>query len=210
VRLLQSNHYRFSYKQPLLIEFAGNPVSASSAKRAEKFLVLQGRSDSNSNGAIINWQQFNIGAGETTRFIQPTASSAVLNRVLAADPSLLYGTLASNGKVFLVNPAGILVGAGARIDTAGFVASTLAIKDSDFLAGKLSFGQIGAAANGLVSNQGTITTVDGGSVYLIGANVSNQGIIHTPGGEAILAAGQTVQLVDTATPGVKVEITGAW
>jgi filamentous hemagglutinin family protein len=162
----------------------------------------------NSNGAIINWQQFNIGAGETTRFIQPTASSAVLNRVLAADPSLLYGTLASNGKVFLVNPAGILVGAGARIDTAGFVASTLAIKDSDFLAGKLSFGQIGAAANGLVSNQGTITTVDGGSVYLIGANVSNQGIIHTPGGEAILAAGQTVQLVDTATPGVKVEITG--
>ena len=35
----------------------------------------------NSSGAIINWQGFSIGAGEITRFIQPSASSAVLNRV---------------------------------------------------------------------------------------------------------------------------------
>ena len=64
----------------------------------------------NSAGAILNWNQFSIAAGETTRFIQPTASSAVLNRVLGADPSQIYGTLSSNGKVWLINPAGILVG----------------------------------------------------------------------------------------------------
>ena len=29
-----------------------------------------------SNGAIINWNKFSIGTGETTRFIQPSASSA--------------------------------------------------------------------------------------------------------------------------------------
>lgn len=60
-----------------------------------------------------------------------------------------------------------------------------------------------------VVNQGSITTPDGGSVYLVASNVSNEGVIHTPHGETILAAGQSVQLLDTATPGVKVEIAGA-
>src|SRR5689334_2974394 len=31
--------------------------------------------------AIINWNTFNIGQGETARFIQPNASSVALNRV---------------------------------------------------------------------------------------------------------------------------------
>ncbi|MDP3513222.1 MAG: GLUG motif-containing protein, partial [Sulfuritalea sp.] len=58
-------------------------------------------------------------------------------------------------------------------------------------------------------NQGEIRTPAGGSVYLIGNNVSNEGIITTPKGETILAAGATVSLIDSATPGVKVDITGA-
>lgn len=161
----------------------------------------------NSHGAIINWQTFGIAAGETTRFIQPSASSAVLNQVVTNNPSALYGTLSSNGVVWLVNQSGILVGAGAVIDTAGFVASTLPVRAEDFLAGRLAFqAQPGA---GDVINRGTITTPSGGSVYLVGSNVTNEGLIQTPNGETLLAAGQTVELIDTATPGVKVEITGA-
>ncbi|MFZ2628529.1 MAG: filamentous hemagglutinin N-terminal domain-containing protein, partial [Rugosibacter sp.] len=161
----------------------------------------------NSNGAAINWNTFSIAAGETTRFVQPSASSSVLNRVLGGDPSAIYGTLASNGRVWLVNPAGIMVGPSGRIDVAGFVASTLHVSTADFLANKLSFNATPGAGN--VTNQGEITTPSGGAVYLIGTHVSNAGIITTPQGETILAAGQTVSLIDTATPGVKVEITGA-
>ena len=36
------------------------------------------------DGAIINWQRFSIGPGELARFIQPSAQSAVLNRVVGA------------------------------------------------------------------------------------------------------------------------------
>ena len=82
----------------------------------------------NSNGAIINWDKFSIKAGETTHFAQTAASSTVLNRVLN-DPTAIYGILSSNGRVWLVNPAGILVGPGSRVDTAGFVASTLNIQN---------------------------------------------------------------------------------
>ena len=161
----------------------------------------------NSNGAIINWQQFNIGAGETTHFAQASASSSVLNRVLANDPSLIYGTLSSNGRVWLVNPAGIMVGAGGRVDVAGFVASTLNISNADCLAGRNRY--VNAGTDQDVPNQGESRTPSGGSVYLIGSNVTNEGLIQTPAGETILAAGQTVSLIDSATPGVKVDITGA-
>lgn len=162
---------------------------------------------SNSSGAIINWNNFSIAPGETTRFNQTSASSSVLNRVLANDPSVLLGTLSSNGRVWLVNPAGIMVGPGARVDVGGFVASTLNVRDEDFLAGRLNFGAMPNA--GSVVNYGQITTPSGGSVYLVAPAVINSGIINAPNGEIILAAGQTVQLVDTGTPGVKVNITGA-
>ena len=51
----------------------------------------------NSDRAIIHWQDFSIGAGELTNFIQPSASSAVLNRVVGGNLSEIYGTLRSNG-----------------------------------------------------------------------------------------------------------------
>ena len=131
----------------------------------------------NSNGAIINWDKFSIKAGETTHFAQSSASSSVLNRVLANDPTSIYGTLSSNGRVWLVNPAGIMVGAGGRVDVAGFVASTLNISNGDFLAGRALFANDDTAQH--VINQGDIRTPSGGSVYLIGAKVTNEGIIHS-------------------------------
>src|SRR5271170_3663289 len=63
-----------------------------------------------SNTAIINWNTFSIGQGELTRFIQPSAQSAVLNRVLGGQTSLIDGMLSANGQVFLINGNGVVVG----------------------------------------------------------------------------------------------------
>ena len=60
-------------------------------------------------------------ARELTRFIQPPALSSVLNRVTGGNPSLILGSLQSNGRVLLINPNGIVFGAGAQIDVAGLV-----------------------------------------------------------------------------------------
>ncbi|MDP2761147.1 MAG: YDG domain-containing protein, partial [Sideroxyarcus sp.] len=161
----------------------------------------------NSPGAIINWQGFSIGASETTRFIQQSAASSVLNRVIGPDPSVIFGTLTSNGRVFLINPSGILFGQGAHIDVAGLVASTLNLSNQDFLAGRLNFSSDPLAGN--VENRGNITTPSGGSVYLVGSNVTNSGIINSPQGDVILTAGQSVKIFDTSTPGVRVELTAS-
>ncbi|HZV94087.1 MAG TPA: filamentous hemagglutinin N-terminal domain-containing protein, partial [Caldimonas sp.] len=159
----------------------------------------------NTPGTIINWQGFSIAADEVTRFIQQGASSAVLNRVVGQDPSSLLGRLQSNGRVFLINPNGITFGAGARIDVAGLVASTLALGNADFLNGNLRFA--GAASAGPLAQLGAITTPSGGQVVLIAPRVENSGVITTPQGEILLAAGQTVQLADTADPALRVTVT---
>ena len=158
----------------------------------------------NTPNAIINWQSFSISGNETTRFVQQSAASAVLNRVTGIDPSMILGTLQSNGRVFLVNPSGIIFGAGSRVDVAGLVASTLNLNNQDFLAGRLNFTD-GALA-GRISNQGVITTPSGGSVILVAPQIENSGIITAPNGDVILAAGRSVRLGDTAAPNVLVEI----
>ncbi|MBI2753527.1 MAG: filamentous hemagglutinin N-terminal domain-containing protein [Betaproteobacteria bacterium] len=159
----------------------------------------------NSPSAIINWQGFSIGSSEATRFVQQSAASSVLNRVVGQDPSAILGTLWSNGRVFLVNPNGILFGQGSRVDVAGLVASTLNITDADFLGGRLNF-QAGVIANSLV-NQGELHSATGGHIYLIAPDVTNSGLITSAKGEVVLAAGKSVSLVDIGTPNLKVEIT---
>jgi filamentous hemagglutinin family protein len=150
---------------------------------------------------IINWGSFSINVGELTRFIQPSALSAVLNRVIGQDPSAILGALQSNGRVFLLNPNGIVFGAGSQINVAGLVASTLKMSNDDFLNNRMKFTD-GAGAGSVVNN-GNIT---GGSVYLVGNAVTNNGLITSPGGEVVLAAGNSVELVNPGTPNLRVEI----
>jgi len=158
----------------------------------------------NSPNSIINWQGFSISSNEAVRFIQQSNSSAVLNRVIGQDPSRILGLLQSNGRVFLVNPNGVLFGQGSRIDVNGLVVSTLNISNQDFLAGKYNFAA-GSVA-GSIQNQGTIITPAGGKVYLIAPNIENSGIINSPKGEVILAAGHSVQLVDSIDPDISVVV----
>ena len=156
----------------------------------------------NTPNTIINWQSFSIHAGEITRFIQQNGNSAVLNRITGQDPSKILGALESNGKVFLINPNGIVFGQGAKVDVNGLVASSLGMTNEDFLTGKRQFTAGGVA--GGVSNAGTINAGKGGQVLLIAPNVENTGIITAPNGEVILAAGRSVQLADPGNPQLRV------
>ena len=172
--------------------------SASIASNGNAITVI------NSPGAIVNWQTFSIGQPNAVNFQQQSAASQVLNRVTGNNPSQILGSLSSNGKVWLINPYGILFGQNARIDVAGLVASTLNVSDADFLANRYKFAGVGA---GSLVNQGRITTPFGGNVYLVGATTRNEGLIQAPGGEIVLAAGQSVELVDSGMPNLIVRIT---
>jgi filamentous hemagglutinin family protein len=186
----------------------GGSVSSGSAGFASSGNTL---TVTNSASAIINWQSFSIGVNEITRFVQSSASSAVLNRVVGSNgvipQSVIDGVLSSNGRVFLINQSGILFGANARIDVAGLVASSLNLSDQDFLNGRMRFTETPGA--GGVSNAGLIDTTSGGAggrVFLVGPDVQNSGVIRSPQGEIVLAAGKSVELVYENSPFVTVHL----
>jgi len=138
---------------------------------------------------IANWQSFSIAHPEAVHFYQPSSNSVALNRVVGVDPSSIMGTLTSTGKLFLINPNGVLFGQGSHVDTAGFVASTLGISNDDFLSGKYNF----TGSGGSVINRGYISS-PGGYVALLGNSVENSGTIVASLGSVALASGKAVTL----------------
>ncbi len=144
-----------------------------------------------SQKAVIHWDHFSIHAGETTHFLQPDASSIVVNRVNSGNPSALLGTLEATGRVFLINPSGILVGEGAYINAASFIASSLDALDEDFFRGEeLLFSGTSTAS---VVNLGTIHAHTG-DILLIGSQVENRGTLQSPHGMAALGSGREILL----------------
>ncbi len=143
---------------------------------------------------VIQWNGFSIGAGEVTRFVQPSSDSMALNRVMGGDPSQIYGTLRSNGQVLVINPNGIIVGSGGRIETGGFVASTLNLTNEAFLA-KGDWNFTGNSTASIV-NDGTISAI-GGDVFLFAQKVENRGTISAPNGTVGLAAGTDLFLAQS-------------
>lgn len=154
---------------------------------------------------IIDWNSFSIQEGGVTRFLQPGASAATLNRVTGASLSRIDGSLLANGRVLLLNPNGILIGRNGVVDTGGFTASTLDLSNADFLAGgDLRFQ--GNSTAGIV-NLGSINAVDG-DIFLIAASVLNEGSLRARNGTVGLAAGNDVLIAESGSERVFVRGAG--
>lgn len=145
--------------------------------------------DQTTDKAIVEWKSFNIDAGETTVFVQPSSDAWTLNRVVGSnDPSRIFGTLKANGNIVLVNPDGIHFGAGSTVDVNRLIASTADIENDNFLNGNFVFDQPGNPA-GSVVNEGTITIKDYGLSALVAPAVRNSGVITARLGNLNLASG---------------------
>ena len=146
-----------------------------------------------SDKLAIDWNSFNIGNGNKVTFNQPNSNSIALNRVVSADGSNIMGQLNANGRVFLVNPNGVLFGKTAQVNVGGLVASTQDLSVDRFMAGNYRFEGNSTAE---VSNQGAITAQGngGGAVALLGARVSNGGVIQANLGKVALAGGNAFTL----------------
>ena len=134
--------------------------------------------------------------GDIINATVPTGSSILYT--VSGGASNLYGQVASNGKVFLLNPAGITVGNTAVINTAGFYASAIPENISYFIAnGTL---QAFSATPAATATTGTFTaTLNSatGSVFLAGNSVTVTG--GTVNGSLLtIATGGTTTLASAA------------
>jgi filamentous hemagglutinin family protein len=147
-----------------------------------------------SQKAILQWNSFNINAGEKTQFVQPNASAIALNRINPNQgASQIYGNLSANGRIILVNGAGVHFGPNAMVNVGGIIVSTSDISNANFLNNKFIFDQP-SNLGGSIVNEGTIISAEHGLVALIGSNVTNTGMINARLGSIALGSGDKFTL----------------
>lgn len=159
------------------------------------------------NGAgsrsALRWESLSVLGHQSMHFQQPTDLSTSINRVTGGQLSEIYGKLSSNGKLVLVNPAGIAIGQGAMIDTAGFTASALRMSDQDAKDGRMRF----AGGDGVLTIGESAILAKAGDVVLIGSKVqADAKAVVQAQGATILAAGQAVELTGRGLEGILMQV----
>ncbi|RZA15422.1 MAG: filamentous hemagglutinin N-terminal domain-containing protein, partial [Lysobacteraceae bacterium] len=184
---------------------AGSVVSGSATINNAGFELIINQA---SQGAIIDWGSFSIGAGYGVTFNQPNASAVILNRVVgllgpgyAPSISNINGSLSANGNVFILNPSGVVFGNNGtsdQINVGGLIASTLWMNQGNFESSVANgtpwiLFDNGVSTTSYVRNNGSIVAGAGG-VGLVSPLVWNRGSITSNGGNILAGAGGQVTL----------------
>lgn len=156
---------------------------------------------------VIQWDDFSVAEGWTVRFHQPHSYAIALNEVTGIYPSTIDGTILANGRVFLVNPNGIVVGSKGTLDVGSFLGSTLRLSYSgyqdlrdkiyDFVnfRAPLRFVRDPNVSWGSILVTGTLNLREqdpgtpAGYIALMSETIYHHGTINADDGTALLAAG---------------------
>jgi filamentous hemagglutinin family protein len=125
--------------------------------------------------AVLTWQAFGsgtdtIGLNDALSYVLPSKNASVLNIVSGGASTTIDGSITSNGNVFVLNPNGLLVGNGARIETNKLVLST---SDNPAFASFL-FQQEGRLPSqaGLATVPAGTTAINNGAIVSVGENIT--------------------------------------
>lgn len=104
-------------------DVANSRALGTSVTQAGTFVTIDAGTRAGTN-LFHSFAQFNLGAGDTARWVRAAGDGAsltnVISRVTGGQASLISGTLDStalpNASFFFINPAGVIFGAGARVN----------------------------------------------------------------------------------------------
>jgi len=122
--------------------------------------------------SVLNWNAFGSGtnaisAGDAVVYNLPNTNASVLNVVSGGASTTIEGALASNGKLYILNPNGIIISGSSRIDTNGFTLSTV---DNAFS------GQFHYLNNGKLASETGARTASGNTVINGNAIINSENI----------------------------------
>jgi filamentous hemagglutinin family protein len=174
-------------------------------KNVNEFVVTEGTPAG--TNVFHSFEQFSALGGESVNFIVQPNVENVLARVSGGEPSRIDGLLKVSGglqtSLYLMNPAGILFGGGAKLDIPGsFLATTangMRFGDNGWFSAVGANNYPGLTGNpdalaftldqpGVLVNIGDLSVLSGNSVALTGGVVINTGIIKAPGGQVSIQA----------------------
>ncbi|MBL8226202.1 MAG: filamentous hemagglutinin family protein [Chromatiales bacterium] len=123
--------------------------------------------------AVLNWAEFNVGAGKTVNFKQPGADALAVNRIFQGSPSQIFGAISANGQIYLINQNGILFKPGSQVNVSSLIASSLQI-DPEALSGGI--------LNPALLTQGKAAFASDGRVFVIDGNGQ---VVNGPDGQPL-------------------------
>lgn len=185
-----------AYGMPQGIEGASAAVN-----EATKTMTVTGTETNN----VVGWQDFSIQQPETVHFTG--AGKNYLNLVKGQGSSFIDGRLKSDGgNVYLVNPNGVIFGAGAKVDVGAgtFAASTQAI-DTINQAAFVADGKCDLSAAGTTMDVvNLIDPTKGGSIKASHVEMAGRNIRFLST-DSVKTAGATVNLQSNRSPVVEID-----
>ena len=204
---------------------AANPVIAQSIipavdgtgtniqQNGGRFDIYGGTRSQDGGNLFHSFEAFGLSTGEIANFISAPEINNIFGRIVGGNPSIINGliqVMGENSHLFLMNPAGIVLGQNASLNVPGdFFATTAtgigfgeenwleAIGSSDYenLVGdpdRLAFDLINS---GSIINAANLTVDPGQSLTLLGGNTLNTGTLTASGGTINLTAVPGTNLV---------------
>ncbi|MEM6449213.1 MAG: CHAT domain-containing protein [Cyanobacteria bacterium P01_D01_bin.105] len=167
--------------------------------------ITQGQFSEDGSNLFHSFEQFDLDKNQIANFITTPTTQHVIGTVNGDHASVIDGTLrisGSSANLYLMNPAGILLGPNAQLNLAGsFNATTatgiefdngqLSLSGSNHylsLTGTPSAFRFEHQHPGAVVNLGNLYVEEGKSITLVGGTVLNEGSLNAPQGSVTLAA----------------------
>ncbi|MBD2483414.1 CHAT domain-containing protein [Planktothrix sp. FACHB-1365] len=180
--------------------------------------ITGGQASGDGGNLFHSFTQFNVPQGQTVNFVSNPSIQNILSRVVGGQPSLIDGLIqvtGGNSNLFILNPAGIIFGSGARLDVpAAFTATTAtgigfnsgffnAVDSNNYnaLSGEPNTFLFSTSNPGNIINAGELTVSSGQTLTLVGGNVINTGTLNAPGGQITIAAIEGNNLVRISQDG---------
>ena len=150
-----------------------------------------------------SFQKFGLDANQTANFWANPSIQNILGRVVGGDASVINGRIQVTGgaaNLYLMNPAGIVFGAGASLNVSGsFTATTAngigfgnqwlsAIGSTNYAALTGNPTDFAFTTSGAILNAGNLAVQSGQTLMLLGGTVISTGTLTAPGGQVTIAA----------------------
>lgn len=159
-----------------------------------------------------SFEQFNLNQNQIADFLANPTTQNILGRIIGGDPSFVNGLIQvsnSNANLYLMNPAGIVFGAGARLNVGGdFFATTATgigfnnnwfnnFGDNNYsdLIGNPNQFAFDLTEAGSIINNGDLQVNPNQNLTLLGGTVINTGNLTAPAGEITITAVPNSSLV---------------
>ena len=159
---------------------------ASVGSVTDKTMTIEQHSDH----AVLDWKSFNIAEDFGVKFVQNDGASTIVNRVFDTEGSRIHGRLEANGKVFVFNPNGVLLGRTAKVQIGGGGFLGFSLSDKQAMDPTQEWHLSSGSERADVRNEGTITITGGGVAMLASpSSLVQAGLIHAPQGTVNLVGG---------------------